>query len=129
MQGLEPLEAAVIEMLLAGDHPSLQKLRAQVAVGRIKSRQSSGAGFFLEFEVPADVDRPVIKQRSLHITDLTAKLPELMHRVGFILFVREGRLAMLEAQAQDEEWPAELTTFELRYTDPSRGSLIDALDE
>jgi hypothetical protein len=125
-----PLEAAVMDMLLAGDHPSLQKLRTQVAVGRIKSRQSTGgAGFFLELEVPGDAERPAIKQRSLHITDVTAKLPELTRRVAFILMVREGCLAMLEAQAQDEEWPETVTTFELRYTDPSRGALLDALDE
>jgi|HubBroStandDraft_4_1064222.scaffolds.fasta_scaffold221396_2 hypothetical protein len=129
MQGLLPLEEAVIDMLLAGDHPSLSKLRAQLSLAEIRSRQSNGEGFFVEFEVPAGVERPSIQQKSLHIADVKATLPELKRGAGFILFVREGRLAMLEAYSFDEPWPEAVTTFALRYTDPSRQTLLAALDD
>jgi hypothetical protein len=128
MEGLLPLEEAVIDMLLAGEHPSLGKLRAQLPLARIRSRQSNGEGFFVEIELPAEVERPSIKQKSLHIGDVKATLPELTRGAGFILFVREGRLAMLEAYSFDEPWPDRVTTFQLRYTDPSRQALLDALD-
>jgi hypothetical protein len=129
MDGLLPLEEAVVDMLLAGEHPSLAKLRAQLPVAAVRSRQSNGEGFFVEFDLPADVERPSIRQKSLHIGDVKATLPELKRGAGFILFVREGRLAMLEAFSFDEPWPEHLTTFQLRYTDPSRQTLLAALEE
>jgi hypothetical protein len=119
MEGLNALEKAVLDMLLAGDHPMLAVLRIQAARGRLASRELSGVGFFCRFKFPADDPTPV-HRGGFHIGDVNADLAGLKHGAGFVLFVREGRLDMLEGYSYDEPWPASLGTFTLSYQDEPR---------
>jgi hypothetical protein len=48
-------EEAVLEKLLAGEHPVPVRLRAQAPKVRLVSREHTGVGFYCSFEVPADV--------------------------------------------------------------------------
>jgi len=49
--GLNALEQAVLEKLLAGDHPKLRTLREQCRHARLESRELTGVGFYCNFEV------------------------------------------------------------------------------
>jgi len=53
MEGLTKLEQAVLEKLLAGDHPTLAVLRVQVERARVVERRETGVGFLCDFEVDA----------------------------------------------------------------------------
>lgn len=114
MRGLSTFEQAVLDALLAGDQHALVTLRAQAARGQLVSREHSGVGFFCEFAVPADAPKLVAPGR-FTIDDVTAEISGLAHGAGFVLFVREGILEMLEGFSYDEPWPEEISGFKLTY--------------
>jgi hypothetical protein len=109
------LERAVVAMLLAGDGHTLKVLRDQFAVSRILKRDVTGVGFFTYFDVPADVPR-VPAADSAQIDDVAATIEGLQHGAGFVLFLRNGALYMLEGYTFDEPWPSDLGAFSLRYS-------------
>lgn len=114
MKGLNELEQAVLDKLLAGDHPVLAALRVQAERARVTRRESTGAGFFCDFAVPSDVP-PLAATRDFRIGDVNASLDGLEHGAGFVLFVRDGRLAMLEGYTYEERWPREIGNLRLTY--------------
>lgn len=66
MEDLDEFERAVLEKLLAGDHPVLTALRAQAQAARLTSREYTGAGFFLTFDVPTSA--PILgTHRNFHL--------------------------------------------------------------
>ena len=97
---LEPLEAAVLEKLLDGDHPILVGLRAQLAGSVVAEREYTGVGFFTTFAVNATA-RP-ISVSSLRFGDVEATIAGLQHGAGFVVFVDGGVLTMLEGYCYGE---------------------------
>lgn len=124
MQGLNEFERAVFDKILAGDHPVLEILRRQSERARLVKRENTGAGFYCDFEV--DSDAPAV-QGDFQIGDVHADLEGLDHGAGFLLFVRVGRLCMLEGFSYDEPWPKQIRGFSLRYSDPERKSELAKL--
>ncbi|HEY2410271.1 MAG TPA: hypothetical protein VGI10_29905 [Polyangiaceae bacterium] len=125
MEGLNDLEQAVLDKLLAGDHPRLAILRAQAASARLASHETTGVGFFCIFDIPtrvASMDVP-----DFTIDDVDGELQGLAHGAGFVLFVHGGRLKMLEGFSYDEPWPEQIRDFSLRYTDPKREEVLSKL--
>lgn len=114
MKDLSEFERAVLEKLLAGDHPVLATLRAQATAARLASREHTGAGFFLSFEVPRHL--PTVETaRDFHFGDVSATVDGLEHGAGFLIFIRGGRLDSLEGYSYDEPWPQEIRRFKLTY--------------
>jgi hypothetical protein len=109
---LTKLECAVLEKLLAGDLPALEALRSQARSSRIVERRMTGVGFFTTFAVPPDVPRV---QGSFQLGDVLGKLEGLAHGAGFLLWVEDGVLEMLEGYTFDEPWPEEIREFSLEY--------------
>jgi hypothetical protein len=112
--GLNDFEQTVLDKLLAGDHDVLVALRAQAAMARLASREYTGAGFHCSFEVPADAPR-VSAMSDFELGDVDASIDGLEHGAGFLLFVRNGRMTMLEGYSYEEPWPADLRNFKLTY--------------
>jgi hypothetical protein len=126
VEGLNKFEQAVMDTLLAGDHPVLVVLRAQADEARLASREYSGAGFFCSFEVPPSAPRLDAKQ-NFHFGDVNAIVEGLEHGAGFVIFVRGGRLDMLEGYSYEEPWPEDVRSFKLTYQrDPRELQLPDA---
>ena len=121
---LEPLEAAVLDKLFDGHHPILVGLRAQLAGSVVTAREYSGVGFFTTFAVNATA-RPV-SVPSLRFGDVEATIGGLQHGAGFVVFVDDGMLTMLEGYCYDKSWPAEIRELSLRYSDPSRRDLFSS---
>jgi hypothetical protein len=121
------LEAAVLTMLLDGTHPALVALRQQLVAARVKSRKLSGVGFFIEFNVPQYIEAAPIKNKNTHFGDVIAKLPNLHYGAGFLLFIKDGKLDMLEGYSYDEPWPKQVTKFKLEYTDATRQQTLQIL--
>lgn len=117
MVGLNALEQGVLEKLLAGDHPMLATLRRQFGQARLAKREYTGVGFYCDFEVESNAPKVA---GDFHIGDVHAELEGLAHGAGFVLFIRGGRLRMLEGFTYDEPWPEQIGDFSLRYTDPAR---------
>lgn len=100
--------------LLEGDNASLQVLRTQLGSCEVARRKMSGVGFFLYFEVPASAPT-LSKQQRFYIGDVHAKIGGLEHGAGFVLFVEDGQIAMLEGYTYGEAWPGEVSQYELQY--------------
>jgi hypothetical protein len=109
-----PLERAVIRFLLVGEDSTLDILRTQLEHASVASREFTGVGFFTRLLV--DPRAPAIEPfASFKFGDVEASLPELQHGAGFLLYVNQGFLSMLEGYCYDERWPQAVTGFQLAY--------------
>jgi hypothetical protein len=113
MENLTEFERAVLSKLLAGDHPVLTALRVQAQKARLASREYTGAGFFLSFDVPPEA--PILATKDFHFGDVNATVDRLQYGAGFVIFVRGGRLDTLEGYSYEEPWPNEIENFKLAY--------------
>src|SRR4051794_29937467 len=113
------LERAVLAMLFAGDHPALAVLRAQLARATVARRELTGVGFFTAIRVAPDAPR-LDGPRSIRFGDVEATLAGLVHDAGFVAFINDGALAMLEGHSYDEPWPTDVEHSVLRYHEVPR---------
>ena len=95
MHEIAPIELQVMQMLLAGDHPTLETLRQQFARSNVAKRDFTGVGFFTSFEV-RDCLPLLAPPRRIVIGDVCADVDGLEYGCGFILFVDDGLLRILE---------------------------------
>src|SRR5919106_967022 len=124
---LSELEQAVMEAALEGDHPVLEALRRQLRTSRVKERAETGAGFFVEFEIDSRLPPAPTSRKDLHIGDVAASVKGLKHGAGFVIFVKDGYLKMLEGYSYDEPWPKQVKEFEVSYE--TEGALFEARRE
>jgi hypothetical protein len=124
MTQLNVLESAVLNKLLEGNHPALGTLRDQLRVATVRSRRLTGAGFFTEIELPPETILARMSPDSFQFGDVEASIPGLQHGAGFLVYIRNGMLQLLEGYSYEEPWPQRTDVFELRYSEPGRESLI-----
>ena len=110
---LLPMERAVLAKLLEGDFPLLDMLRLQLENCKVTGREMTGCGFFLNLAVPDDMPRSI--GLDTQFGDVLAVLPGLENGAGFLLYLKDGLLDMLEGYSFDEPWPISTDVFELRY--------------
>jgi hypothetical protein len=110
---LSPLELAVIEKLVEGEFPILIQLRKQLRECTLVKREFTGFGFYTYLAVPEKYN----KTEGLDVTfgDVIAEIPNLPSGSGFLLYVRNGVLDMLEGYSYDEPWPSKIESFNLKY--------------
>lgn len=124
---LEPLESAVLQKLLDGDHPVLTILRNQMPGLSVKVRTNTGAGFFTEFST-APASRPApLPQGKARFGDVEATINGLKNGAGFLLYVEQGLLHILEGYSYEEPWPEQVREFSVRYSSPDRTSELAKL--
>ncbi len=119
MTQLTPFERDVALKILDGDHPILGALRLQLEAGVVSERRFSGAGFFIEWEIPSGIPCAGVNL-DLEINDVLASFPGAGHGARFVLFVRNGFLACLEGFTYDEDWPSNIVQYDLKYLDKQR---------
>jgi|TARA_B110000503_G_scaffold78261_1_gene120323 hypothetical protein len=121
MNNLTKLEKKVLEMLLDGDDAVLASLRAQLDLATVEGREVSGAGFFTNLLVPQTCETSTINSSSkFKIGDVHANIEGLDFGAGFLLYVENGVIKMLEAYSYDEPWPVTTDSFELCYVNGKR---------
>lgn len=128
MNALNELESAVLDLLLAGGHPALEVLRVQRERLIVSKREFTGVGFFAEFSHPPDVVRLQAPRRA-RFGDVLAEIEGLEHGAGFVLFIDDGLITMLEGYSTaNEPWPEHPAGWTLRYWPPERdlGPLVNA---
>ncbi|MDH4022953.1 MAG: hypothetical protein OEW88_11585 [Gammaproteobacteria bacterium] len=105
---LSPLERTVLTVMLEGD--ACAGLRAQLARATAVSRTHSGVGFVTRIDVPDEV--PAVPEAATpRPRAVYAEHPRLKERAEFLLQLRGGRLAVLEAYCVEGSWPADETEF------------------
>jgi hypothetical protein len=111
---LLPLELSVLTKLLDGHSASLQVLRLQLQSCSVVQRQSTGCGFYTTLSVPDDIER--VSNLTATFGDVVANIAGLKNGAGFLLFIKDGALDMLEGFSFDEPWPSNTSMFTLNYS-------------
>jgi len=120
------LENQVLEWLLAGDNPVLNMLRQQLHSSRIESRQYTGVGYYLKFDVPHNKNRLLESSKAkpsfcFGDVNVVIRIGNYEQMVGFLLWVEDGYLDQLEVYTYgDEKWPDMFDEFKLSYMDDPR---------
>ncbi len=109
---LTQLERAVLEKLLAGEHPLLEQLREQLPVCHVSRREQTGVGFYTYFNVG---DAPGADDANVRFGDVLAEIEGMAHGAGFVLYIEHGCLSMLEGYGYDDPWPNTIGAYTLRY--------------
>jgi len=109
---LSPLERAVLTAMLRGDGEGFKALNAQLARATVASRTHSGVGFVTRIEVPGQVPAAP-EAATLRLRAVFADHPQLKDPAEFLLQLRAGRLAVLEAYCFEGVWPADETEFQV----------------
>jgi hypothetical protein len=120
------MEARIVSMLLEGDDRVLTNLRAQLQTVKEKQRSFTGVGFFTDFEVSDDAVR-LEGLPSFCFGDVEAEMEGLQHGAGFLIFVKDGRLSVLEGFSYDEPWPSTIGEYKLSYSGKTRRDLAALL--
>lgn len=111
----EDFERKLMEMLLTGDDEVLIKLRKQYELAKITSREFSDVGFYTSFSVQNRNDLR-IKDKSFHIGDVDGTIDGIEGAVGFILYVKDGFISLLEGYANViDKWPKSNDVIVLTY--------------
>jgi hypothetical protein len=127
MSSLTPLESAVLEWLFTGEHAVLVSLLAQARKAKVVSREMSGAGFYTNLEIPADVPDAPVRPGVIQFGDVAAQIDGTSRGAGFIIWIRERRLAVLEGYTFEESWPEKVKGFHLSYAKPDRNEALAGL--
>jgi hypothetical protein len=115
------LAQRLVPLLIEGEHPALGVLREQYRRARIEEVELSGVGFFVHFNIPSDT--PKVEPANFSGGAARIQLVGARHGAGCVLFVRKGRLSMLEGYTYDDEWPenaAVLSVSDVIPIDPTR---------
>jgi len=119
MSSLTELERAVLEMLLAGDHPILECLRKQLSLVQVTRREWTGVGFFTDLVIPESAEPAKMLPGRATIGDVLAEIAGLDHGAGFVLFIEDGKLDFLEGYSYEEPWSEARSEYSLRYRAPN----------
>jgi hypothetical protein len=115
MSTLTALEDQVTRMLLDGDDEALAVLRQQMEHATVILRKMTGVGFFTSFVVPPDVTQ-LAGHPSFKLGDVNGTAANVRHGLGFLLFVVDGVISMLEGYTYDDQWPPEVEELVLTYS-------------
>jgi hypothetical protein len=105
-----PLERAVLRALALSLGDDGAVLLAQYDRARVVSRTHSGVGFVTKLEVPADVAE-VPAEAVARSGPVHAHHPELSEPAEFLVQLKAGRLASIEAFCHQGTWPADDGAF------------------
>ncbi len=113
---LTPLERDVLAMIVGGNDADFKILQEQVAATHVRARDFTGAGFYTRFEVPVGVRR-IDGNKTLRLGQhVRAELEGLDFGAGFVLFVNDGAIEVLEGFTYGEAWPSVVGRYALSYT-------------
>jgi hypothetical protein len=98
------LELAALHSIFSETPELAAGLERQLVVATVAKRENSGGGFFTTIAVADDVPR--VSSPKVLGYETQARVAGLEHGLGFVLFMEDGRLHLLEGFA----WGPESTT-------------------
>ncbi len=109
---LTPLERAVLRSLADQLGAAGESLNAQSQRVRVVNRAHSGVGFVTRLETPPDTVG-VPAEAALRVPAVYASHPQLREPAEFLVQLKAGRLASIEAFCGEGMWPADDAGFRL----------------
>lgn len=107
------LEKAVLEKALCGNFPEIIKIRRQIEKCTVVKRELTGFGFYTTFSVSGDI--PWVSGNNAKLGDVIGEIEGLHDGAGFLLYIVNGVIDMLEGYSFDEPWPLSIDKFQLSY--------------
>jgi len=120
MADYTPLETVVLELLLRGENNVLNVLREQFMFSSIARREFTGAGFYLYFDIPIHISRlgnNLQVSSNFNFGDVKAFVEPTKQELGFLLWIKDGAMHVLEGYTYDNNWPMHITNYDLSYLD------------
>jgi hypothetical protein len=116
---LTTFENEIMTVILDGNDPVLEILREQSKYLKVTKRKMTGVGFFTDFGFQKKVKGlknvfPNISDR-FWISDVGAEIEGFNHGAGFVLWVIDGFINMLEGYARVEPWPPLIESYTILY--------------
>lgn len=106
LENISILEEMVLNAIFKvnNDNLSCRKIKQQLKSLKVKNRTFTGVGFYTEFIV---YDETLIVDKTINIElgGIDAEIDGLNHGAGFILWVKDGLIEILEGYCYDESWP------------------------
>lgn len=115
---MEHIELAnqVMEMMLSGEEEILSVLREQYKHASVVSEKHDDAGFFINYRVNKEIKVMDKYKDTFQIGNVDGTVSDLDGAVGFILFIKNGYLTMLERYTNGiDRWPEEDSIIKLKY--------------
>ena len=111
--GFEQFEREVMEMI-AKENPKFEaKIMAQYEKAHVIKREFTGHGFFTDFDITDPADSLGCGYNN-QLGDLTAEFPGVKFGAGFVLFIENGFISMLEGCVYgNDPWPDQITEYKL----------------
>jgi hypothetical protein len=120
---LSLIEKSVLEKLLDGNFPLLNQLKLQVELCIVEKREFTGFGFYTSLSVPNNVPRKA--GLDIKFGDVIASIHGLSSGAGFLLYIKDGVIDMLEGYSYDEPWPSSTDNFILKYINGDKREWAD----
>lgn len=109
----------VMKMLLSGDGEVLLTLRKQYERAVVVSEEDTGVGFFICYQVDSTIRIGEGFEATFHIGDIDGEVDGMDGAVGFVLFIKDGYLTMLEGYTNGiDKWPE--MDAEIKISRPAR---------
>jgi hypothetical protein len=116
-QAFNPLERDVMTLLLAGYDPRSCALRTQLDAAEPLGREIMDRGFSCRIQVDYKIAAP-IPERQFLVGNVVADIENLKYGAGFILWIEDGYVSLLEGYTFGEQWPATFFyEYKLRYAE------------
>lgn len=103
------LELAALSAIFAETPEFASALKQQLAIATVVDRENTGGGFFTTIAV--DGDAPTVSSPRVLGYETQARVVGMEYGLGFVLFVEEGKLALLEGFSWGGEDTARLRTY------------------
>lgn len=113
MTDFTELEVAALRSIFSETPNLTPGLERQLATAHVTERENSGGGFFTTIAV-AD-DAPTVTSPKVLGYETHARVDGLEHGFGFVLFMENGRLHLLEGYANGPENTASLHLETLNF--------------
>ncbi len=115
---LTPLERSVLRACAQGLGEVAPTLDAQAQSARVSIRTHSGVGFVTKLEIPEHA-ASLPPEAARRVRAVYASHPQLAEPAEFLIQLKDGRLASIEAYCPDGMWPADAAGFQVGIT-PAR---------
>lgn len=110
----------VMKKLLEGNDEIFKYLQKQYEYTSIDKIEETGVGFYITYKLSKKYNFPLL-DKTFRIGDLNCDISTLNYGAGFLLYVENGVMSLLEIYTYGEEtWPIELKNYNFYYTDDNR---------
>ena len=116
-QSFENFESDAMTRIIA-ENPNLSdKLTRQYSSAKVVSREFTGVGFFTDFEV-MDKESKLDDCANLQLGNVQAKIKGIEFGAGFVLFIKDGFIKLLECYTYGEPLPAQIFEYSFEVDSP-----------